>query len=420
MGKEICLECQTNLIGLKNIDGMIELCTCTQNQKVYEGFCVENGNWIEMEYNVVNPTSNNQLMNTFYTNINLNELDVYLNNSLISLTKDSGQWDKPIYFKVNENGLYTFKINIKKTLYSMEWMFTNLVYIKSIKFLPGFDSSKVTSMEMMFSCTQIEHIDMKYLDTSNLISLKEFLYSSISINSIVLSNFNTSKSTIMTGMFEKTRKLNFVDLSSFDTSNVQNCLIMFHDIPNNCTIMVSNKFVNCLEQIPFENKIINIDELACNKYENCEKCEGSKETLICVKYKPGYEFINNECTKQKCQLGENEKCLKCKNIFGKEEECLECNEGYYLPSNAFFKTKCYKCQIEGCKKCNNISGKCEECKYNYEPIKEESTGIIKNCELKCEIGNGDKCLTCQKEIGKKNQCLSCNIGYKLIKGKCKK
>ena len=134
LGKEICLECQTNLIGITNIDGMIEICSCLQNQKLYKGFCVENGNWIEMEYNVVDHSSNKQLMNTLYSNINLNEIDVYLNNSLISLTKDSEKWDKPIYFKVNENGLYKFKINIKKRLYSMAGMFTNLRYIKSIKF----------------------------------------------------------------------------------------------------------------------------------------------------------------------------------------------------------------------------------------------------------------------------------------------
>ena len=144
----------------------------------------------------------------------------------------------------------------------MAWMFTNLGRIKSIKFLPGFESSKVTSMEYIFSCTLIESIDMKYLDTSNVLTLSHFLSRSNSLTSLDLSNFITSKTYKMREMFKNNNNLNELDLSSFDTSRISDCLVMFHDFPTNCTIKISNEFTKCREQIPYENNIINVDDLA--------------------------------------------------------------------------------------------------------------------------------------------------------------
>jgi surface protein len=184
-------------------------------------------------------------------------------------------------------------MNIKKTLKTMQGMFVNLKNIKSIKFLPGFDSSQVTNMNLMYAVTLFDSIDMKYLNTSNLLSLKDFLEASYSLSSLDISNFNTSKTYNMRGMFYGKNKLKEIDLSSFDTSKVSDCLIMFHDLQTNCTIKISNKFTKCREQISFDNKIINVDDLNCNKFENCEKCGGSKETLICIKCKTNYELINN-------------------------------------------------------------------------------------------------------------------------------
>jgi surface protein len=85
-------------------------------------------------------------------------------------------------------------------------MFTNLGRIKSIKFLPGFDSSKVTGMEYMFSCTLIESLDMKYLDTSKVLSFNAFLDSSTSLTTLDISNLNTSKAKSMREMFRGKKK----------------------------------------------------------------------------------------------------------------------------------------------------------------------------------------------------------------------
>jgi surface protein len=107
----------------------------------------------------------------------------------------------------------------------------------------------------------------------------------------------------MRQMFHGKNNLKELDLSSLDTSNVENCLLMFHDFHRNCTIKVSNKFTKCREQIPYDSIIINVDDLACNKFDDCEKCSGSNDTLQCFKCKIGYQIINNKCIKPKCNLG---------------------------------------------------------------------------------------------------------------------
>ena len=211
-----------------------------------------------------------------------------------------------------------------------------------------------------------------------------------------------------------------LDLSSFDTSNVENCLIMFHNIQRNCVIKISNMFTKCLEQIPYDIKVINVDEIACKNFNNCEKCKGSKKNLLCIKCKKGYQLINNKCIMPNCTIGENEKCLSCKTISGNDKECLECNEGYYLPINLQDKTKCSKCPNENWKICDIFSNNCIKCKNNYRANIDIYSGLIKSCDLLCDLGEGDKCLTCEMKKGKESLCSSCNEGYKLINGKCKK
>ena len=114
---EICLECKANFTEAKNSDGIIEMCSCPPDHKLNGNLCLEYENWIEMEYNVIDYSVKSQLMNTIYTNINLNEIDLYINNSIVSLTQDSSTWDKPIFYKFNKNGVYKIRMNIKKTLY---------------------------------------------------------------------------------------------------------------------------------------------------------------------------------------------------------------------------------------------------------------------------------------------------------------
>ena len=111
-------------------------------------------------------------------------------------------------------------------------------------------------------------------------------------------------------------------------------------------LLKCNKFTKCREQISIENKVINIDEIECQKFENCAKCVGSKETLKCSICKLGFKLNeDNFCIKPTCNVGKKEKCFSCKTDKGKDNECLKCNEGYYLSENDFDKSLCKKCQI---------------------------------------------------------------------------
>ena len=145
-----------------------------------------------------------------------------------------------------------------------------------------------------------------------------------------------------------------------------------------------------------------------------------KKLYHVLNVKKGYQLINNKCIIPNCSIEDKEKCLSCKMIPGYDKECLECNEGYYLLQNSKDKTKCSKCPIEGCKICDSVTNNCIECKNNYRTIIGVNSGLIISCNLLCEFGNGDKCLICDMTIGKESLCSSCNEGYKLINGKCKK
>ena len=431
--EEICLECKSTFTEKKNKNGTIDKCYCYLDFEfitlsdytiIINDVCLLKGNLIEIEYNITNLSEKHKIMNSLYTEIELKDIDIIIDKSLIHLSQDLSSLEKAIYFYYNKIGLHKLIINIRKELTSMAYMFYNIHSIKSIKFLEDFSSSKVTSMEKMFSSTFIEYIDMKNLNTSNLTNLESFLEDSPYIKYLDISNFNTSKVNNTIAMFHSLNNLKELNLSSFDTNNVRKCFIMFHDFPENCTIIISNKFKRCLEQIPYSNKIINIDEIACKNFNNCEKCSGSVETLVCTKCKKGYQLINNICMIPKCTIGENEKCLSCNIDPEKENECSECNEGYYLPMNSTDKTKCSKCMMIGCEKCDDIQ--CIYCRQNYFTIINDTWNIV-SCNLTCELGKDDKCLTCDTSkrfpmdpiIPKK--CRSCNNGYKLLpNGHCQK
>ena len=377
--------------------GFIKTCECESGYNINNGICTKIGNWIKV-FMDVDMDWNNGLTTILYnyeTKIQSSEIEVYINGTYTPVTID----DRKISYKFNKGGIYVLDINIKKALTSMEWLF-NSDHIYSVSFLPGFDCSKVTSMEDMFVNSNIESIDMKYLDISNVKNLKNFIFE----NHIVK-------------RYEKLDEY-IIDLSSFDTSQVTICSGMFHTLTEDVIIKISNKFTKCREEISIANRVINIDEIECQKKENCEKCDGSKETLKCSKCRIGYILDkDNLCIKPECEIGEKEKCFDCKADKGKENECLSCNEGYYLSLNSTYQTSCKKCQVEGCKSCDNVDGICKECKEYYEPLM--NNGKIIECNLICDIGERNKCQTCNLES--KNKCGSCNPGYKLMKdGICKK
>jgi len=117
--------------------------------------------------------------------------------------------------------------------------------LKKLKFLPDFDSSKVTDMSNFFS-DGFEEIDLNFLETDNVIRMNGMFKNSYKLISIDLSKFNTSKVKNMRELFSQNFYLKYVDLISFDTSNITLCQSLFYENIVNIEIKISNKFKNCL------------------------------------------------------------------------------------------------------------------------------------------------------------------------------
>jgi hypothetical protein len=151
--------------------------------------------------------------------------------------------------------------------------------------------------------------------------------------------------------------------------------------------------------------------------DNCDKCNGNKNSNICTSCKKGFKTIYEENKKVIkaceffCEQGEKEKCFKCNET---DNKCLSCNSGYYIPEDDDSKNDCQKCSITNCKECKGTRSKnlCINCDSNLIPYYENN--IIISCN-NCSIGKDEKCLTCGKI---KNECGSCNPGYILKDGNC--
>ena len=410
LGYEVCHECKNDFILIKDDNEISYSCICpTYYQLTENNTCKKTGNWVEAEYNI-DIKFKGYILHKVSNTFNLNEIEAYINNTKIQRLIENVY----VYYKFSKSGIYKILINFNKILYDMSYIF-NVDTLTKLKFLPGFDSSKVIDMSSLFSGSNIEYLDLYYLKTDNVINMNDMFFGSRKLISLDMSKFNTSNLQNMREMFFLNEKLYQIDFSSFDTTNVKKCELLFDVYQKNLVIKISNKFTNCREFIPIELKVINVDEILCKNIEHCKECIGSKENLSCAACELGYDLKENKCILPNCIIGENEKCHNCN--FQKENECLSCNIGYYLPTNSKNKSTCTKCKIEGCEICNKNDGNCEKCQIFYKPIKDEYTSKIIFCKKLCEYGDGNKCASCNEN--QENNCLSCNSGYKLMKnGTC--
>ena len=210
------------------------------------------------------------------------------------------------------------------------------------------------------------------------------------------------------------------------------------------TIIRNEKIISCKNC----NKgyFIPDDDTNCKNctINGCKECKGSSNDIECadcgdlipikingkikqcISCGDGYFVPDNGTNCQKCSLDGckkcngtlyNNECLECKGSTtiirnNKIILCNNCNEGYFVPDD---RTTCQKCSLEGCIKCNGTysNNQCTDC-GDLESV--YLNGKIIACNNTCETGLEEKCLSCHKS---KIECTSCNIGYKLVNGKCK-
>ena len=123
---------------------------------------------------------------------------------------------------------------------NMNYMFSNMSNLPTLN-LSNFDTSQVTSMIGMFSSmSKLTSLDLSNFDTSRVTNMNYMFRSMSNLTSLDLSNFNTSKVTDMTAMFYDMSKLTSLNLSNFDTSNVTDMGSMFSSIRKLTSLNLSN------------------------------------------------------------------------------------------------------------------------------------------------------------------------------------
>ena len=190
---------------------------------------------------------------------NVTDTSYFLNNCVVMETLDVSGWDTSKvtiteamfqYCRLLEKitGIENFKTGNVET---MGWMFYDCKSLKSLD-LSGWDTSKVTAMNSMFSsnisnagdmalsylnistwdtgnvtkmnhmfngCAQLKELDLSKWDMSKVRTTSHMFADCFNIQSIDFTGWNTASLTSMDAMFNDCRTIKEIDVSHFDTGN---------------------------------------------------------------------------------------------------------------------------------------------------------------------------------------------------------
>jgi surface protein len=97
--------------------------------------------------------------------------------------------------------------------------------------LSNFYTSNVITMSNMFCWSDsLTSLDLSSFDTSNVVSMMQMFMHARGLRSLNISSFNTSKVINMRGMFAGSN-MDTLDLRHFDVSNVENMELLFGGAP---------------------------------------------------------------------------------------------------------------------------------------------------------------------------------------------
>lgn len=157
------------------------------------------------------------------------------NNAFIDLsTYSNGGYIYSFISSIDISAFDTSKVT------SMNSMFSSLFGIKSLD-LRSLDTSNVTNMGNMFSsCSNLQSLDVSSFKTSKVTDMKNMFSGCYNLAPLDVSSFDTSQVTTMSGMFDSCSKLTSLDLSSFNTSKVTNFSYMFYSCSNLASLDLSS------------------------------------------------------------------------------------------------------------------------------------------------------------------------------------
>ena len=144
--------------------------------------------------------------------------------------------------------------------------------------------ANVNSNNLFYGLTNVESIDLTYLNIDQTTSLREFFASCSSLETIIYGeNWNMSNITNISYMFYGCTSLTSVDLSSFNTSKVTNLSYLFYNCSNlsnvifgqnfdtkNVTTM-SRMFYNCAQLLSLDLSMFNTSNVT-NMYAMFYQC----------------------------------------------------------------------------------------------------------------------------------------------------
>ena len=340
----------------------------------------ENKNSIKAAYQA---TEGKKIKLFNYENINSEDYKVTLLNNQKSFRRLKIINEPEFIPEMSQN--IPVMIEFKKSLNSVESLFENITELKNID-LSNFDMSEITNMDSMFSgCSSLEDIIFSKVDTKNVKSMNYLFKNCINLKKVDMSSFNSQNLENMNSIFTGCGNISLINISSF--LNVEEDLL--NGVNSKVDVISNERIYNKLNKISLDSIKSNIN------------------IIIIID-------INDK----DCDKGENEKCKTCSSLI--KGNCLLCNEGYYLSIDSRNKKICSSCNKNPhCKKCIGASFYvlCQECEEGYilknNECHEISLPTEQPEENNCITGMGEKCLSCQTEKGKKNQCLQCNEGFYL-------
>ena len=123
---------------------------------------------------------------------------------------------------------------------TMKWMFSECKELTTLN-LSSFDTQNVTDMNDMFSeCSGLTKLNLSNFNTEKVTSMDCMFYKCSSLKELNLINFNTQNVTNMRGMFQGCSSLKELNLSRFNTTNVTYMYNMFFGCSSLINLDLSN------------------------------------------------------------------------------------------------------------------------------------------------------------------------------------
>ncbi len=159
------------------------------------------------------------------------------------------QSNEKLYLSSGENLFYNFQkletiegmryIDTSNVI-TMKYMFNGCSSLTTLS-VSNFNTEKVTNMRGMFyNCENLITLNLSHFDTRNVTDMRDMFRYCESLTDLEVSNFNTEKVTYMTSMFTRCSSLTTLNLNSFNTSNVENMSDMFEYCKNLATLDLSS------------------------------------------------------------------------------------------------------------------------------------------------------------------------------------